>query len=85
MANAPHPPRDGRSYADDLPGKLSKIFLQMGLDRLLVICPSCQLVAPDDVISSLQARQNQSCFLYAAMDCFAHDDGWIQPACDERA
>src|SRR5205823_1597990 len=45
MANAPHPPRDGRSYGTDLPDTLSGIFLQTGLDRIQVICPSCQLVA----------------------------------------
>jgi hypothetical protein len=57
MANAPHPLRDKRSYAADLRENESRIFLREGLDRLLVICPSCQLVAPDDTISSLRARQ----------------------------
>src|SRR5207244_5106659 len=45
MANAPHPPRDGRSYAVDLGENESRIFLREGLDRFWVICPSCQLVA----------------------------------------
>jgi hypothetical protein len=42
-----------------LPDGASGIFLREPLDRLLVICPSCQLVAPDDAILSLQApRRN---------------------------
>jgi len=50
-----------------------------------VICPSCQLVALDDVDSSLRARQTDPSLLYAAMDCFARNDVWIQSAHDERA
>jgi hypothetical protein len=34
MANAPHLPRDGRSYADDLLKMLSGIFLILGLDTI---------------------------------------------------
>jgi hypothetical protein len=36
---------DARSNAADLPDRLSGIFLRGGMDRLLVICPSGQLVA----------------------------------------
>ncbi|WP_212422370.1 hypothetical protein, partial [Bradyrhizobium sp. AUGA SZCCT0283] len=60
MANAPHLPRDGRSYADDLLSKLSRIFLQKGLDRFLVICPSCQLVAGRCMKLRLRAKQISS-------------------------
>jgi hypothetical protein len=34
MANAPHPPRDKRSYADDLAENESRIFLISGLDTI---------------------------------------------------
>jgi hypothetical protein len=34
MANAPHLPRDGRSYAGDLLKKLSGIFSTPGLDTV---------------------------------------------------
>jgi hypothetical protein len=33
----------------------------------------------------LRARQINPSLLYAAMDCFARDDIWIQSAHDERA
>jgi hypothetical protein len=32
----------------------------------------------DDVISSLRAKQINPPLSYAAMDCFARNDGWIQ-------
>ena len=43
MANAPQ--SGETSGAADLASALSGIFLQDGLDRFQVICPSCQLVA----------------------------------------
>jgi hypothetical protein len=39
---------------------LSEIFLQQGLDRLSVICPSCCFVAADDPTLSLPGRAKQS-------------------------
>jgi hypothetical protein len=54
MANAPHPPRDKRSYAGDLRCVLSGIFLREGLDRLFVICPTSETVAqPTAALSSV--------------------------------
>ena len=61
--------------------KLSGIFLQKGLDRLLAICPSCQLVAPDDVISSLRARQiNPAFFMPQWIASLTMTAGYSQPA-----
>jgi hypothetical protein len=45
MADAPLVGQDGGSCAFDLPDGATGIFLSEGLDRLLVICPSCQFVA----------------------------------------
>ena len=45
MANAPLAGQDGGSIESDLPDGASGIFSREGLDRLLVICPSCQFVA----------------------------------------
>ena len=41
MAYAPLAGQDGGSRKSDLPDENSGIFLRQGLDRLLVICPSC--------------------------------------------
>src|SRR5437773_6916793 len=57
MANAPLPPRDGRSYAVDLGENESRIFLREGLDRFWVICPSCQFVAGRRMKLRLCAKQ----------------------------
>jgi len=46
-----------RSQIIDLPDDAREIFLRKPLDRLLVICPSRQMVTPDDAILSLPARQ----------------------------
>jgi len=45
MAYAPLVGQDGGSRKSDLPDGTSEIFLRERLDRLLVICPSCQFVA----------------------------------------
>ena len=60
MANAPHLPRDGRSYAVDLGENESRIFLREGLDRFWVICPSCQFVAGGRMKLRLRAKQINS-------------------------
>ena len=43
MANAPHLPRDERSYAGDLGENESGIFSREGLDRFLLICPTSEI------------------------------------------
>ena len=45
MAYAPLVGQDGGSRKSDLPDGPTDIFLSERLDRLLVICPSCQFVA----------------------------------------
>jgi hypothetical protein len=40
------------------------------MDRLLVICPSCQLVAGDNTISSLPAKRRSPHFFHRAMARF---------------
>src|SRR5206468_11578037 len=60
MANAPHLPRDGRSYAVDLGENESRIFLREGLDRFWVICPSCQFAAGRPMKLRLRAKQISS-------------------------
>jgi hypothetical protein len=45
MANASLARQDGGSYGFDLPDGASDLFLCEGLDRSLVICPSCYHVA----------------------------------------
>src|SRR5882724_6977254 len=55
MANAPLVGQDGVVGKVFLPDGESGIFLREGLDRLLVICPSCQFVARIAFTSSLPA------------------------------
>jgi len=45
MAYAPLVGQDGGSHRSDLPDGADELFLRGGLDRLLVICPSCHFVA----------------------------------------
>ena len=52
MANAPLVGQDGGSFRFDLPDEASGIFLREGLDRLLVICPSCCFVAVRHEVSA---------------------------------
>jgi hypothetical protein len=55
MANAPLVGQDGESHKDDLPDGASELFFREGLDRLLLICPSCQFAADEEAHSSLRA------------------------------
>ena len=48
MANAPPPGPDGRRQEGDLPLRKTRIFLQRGLDRILVFCPSGCWIKPTE-------------------------------------
>ena len=82
-----------RHSSFDLPDGLSGIFFARGLDRLLVICPSCQLVAPDGAISSLLApRRNpyrrrtlgRECGGRGSARCAEGSQGGLWPVSDRR-
>jgi hypothetical protein len=45
MADAPPAGQDGGSYGFDLPDEASDLFSRAGLDRFLLICPSCHSAA----------------------------------------
>ncbi len=48
----------GQAYIADLPDALSGIFFATGLDRFLLICPSCSFVAPISATSSLRTKRS---------------------------
>jgi hypothetical protein len=85
MADAPLAGQDARSCGVDLPDAATEIFLREGLDRLLVICPSCQFVAGIGLISSLRAQATRSSSLRGAtatkQSMSRHAAPWIASRC----
>jgi hypothetical protein len=60
----------GQAGSADLPDGLSEIFFAGGLDKLLVICPSGQFVAPAAAHRHCERREAIHGAACGDMDCF---------------